>query len=137
MKENLNKLVSIILVMLLLASTTPWTVDKHYCMGHLIDVSFFTGASDCGMDMVLSDNTSEPAEKKSCCDDQTIIVEGQDNLNVSFENLSLDQQYFLAALSHSFFNLFKPIEKQYIKYEHYPPPLLVKNIQLLDEVFLI
>jgi len=137
MKENIHKLFSIAMALFLLASTTSWTVGKHYCMGHLMDVSFFADAEDCGMDMGLSDDASKMEEKSSCCNDEVLIVDGQDNLKMSFEDISLDQQIFLVAFAHSYSNLFKVVKEQPVPNEHYPPPVLVKDIQLLDEVFLI
>ncbi len=137
MKETVHRLFSILMAMLLLVSTTSWAVDKHYCMGHLMDVAFFVDAQDCGMDMALSDDTSKMEEKSSCCDDETIVVDGQDNLKISFEDIDLGQQFFLVSFAYSYLNVLKPIEERPVPNEHYPPPLLVKDIHILDEVFLI
>ncbi|MFH6603532.1 hypothetical protein ACEZ3G_08595 [Maribacter algicola] len=137
MKETVHRLFSILMAMLLLVSTTSWAVDKHYCMGHLMDVSFFANAKDCGMDMTPSDETSKTEEKSSCCDDETMVVDGQDNLKISVQDIDLGQQFFLVSFTYSYLNILSPIEELPVPNEHYPPPILVKNIHLLDEVFLI
>ena len=126
------------MALLLLASTTSWTVGKHYCLGHLVDVALFAPADDCGMGMDMSEKDgSEMMGENSCCDDELFVIEGQDDLNISFEDLSDDQQTFLVAFAYSYLYP-SPLDKeQYVPHEHYPPPLLVKDIQLLDEVFLI
>jgi hypothetical protein len=73
----------------------------------------------------------------TCCSDELIILEGQDELKLSFENLNLEQQHFIAAFSYSYINLFEGLEENITPFFGYPPPKLVKNIQLLDETFLI
>ena len=124
---------------MLLVSTTSWTIGKHYCMGLLMDTALFKHAEDCGMDMSM-DNEEEDAtasEEDGCCNDEIIALSGQEDLKPSFNKLDLDQQLFLVAFARSYYNLFPALSKQPIPNEYYPPPLLVKDIQLLDEVFLI
>lgn len=124
------------MALLLLASTTSWMVGKHYCMGHLVSVSLFAHAKDCGMDMGTSD-TSQIETESSCCSDQLIIVEGQDHLNISFNDNILVPQPFLTAFTYSYLALFKVQVERPVPHEHYPPPLLFKDIHVLDQVFLI
>lgn len=126
------------MALLLLASTTSWTVGKHYCLGHLVDIALFVPAQDCGMNMASSVEDGLVIESEnSCCNDELLVIEGLDNLKTSFEDLNDAQQIFLVAFTHSF--LYPPLldKEQYVPNEYYPPPLLVKDIQLLDEVFLI
>ena len=139
MKEGIRKIVSIAMTLLLLASTTSWMVGKHYCMGHLMDVSFFAHAEDCGMNMMVSDEDASLMEaQNSCCNNEIIVVEGQDDLKISFNDIRFDQHEFLAAFTFSYLNLFEICsERLSVPFEHYPPPILVKDIQLLDGVFLI
>jgi len=131
-KQFLHKTFSICMALLLLASTVSWTVGRHYCMGRLMNVSLFEHAADCGMT-----ETSFSTEKKSCCNDEMIVIDVQDDLKISLENILLDKQQFLVAYTLSYINLLKVGSEQEVLYNYYPPPLLVKNIQLLDEVFLI
>ncbi len=138
MKAILFKGVSIALALFLLASTTSWTVGKHYCMDRLVDVSFFAHAQDCGMDMGSSiGDTSQITTEDSCCSDQLILVEGQDHLKISFNDIVLEQQPFLTAFTYSYLALFKVQVERPTSHEHYPPPLLFKDIHVLDQVFLI
>jgi len=138
MKEISHRFFSAFLAMLLLASTTSWTVGKHYCMGHLMNVSLFAHAEDCGMDMMMDEGeTSRGEMENSCCDDEIITVEGQDDLKHSLEDISLGQQLFLAAFAYSYLKVLEFPSVRQLPNEYYPPPLLIKDIQLLDEVFLI
>ncbi|WP_245967149.1 HYC_CC_PP family protein [Ulvibacterium marinum] len=138
MKAIISKGVSIAMALLLLASTTSWTVGKHYCMGHLVSVSLFAHAPDCGMDMGDSMGaTSQMETEDSCCSDQLIVVEGQDHLTISLNDSILVPQPFLTAIAYSYLVLFEAKVERPLPHEHYPPPLLFKDIHVLDQVFLI
>ncbi len=126
------------MALLVLASTTSWTVGKHYCMDRLVDVSFFAHAQDCGMDMKASANdTSQMETEDSCCSDQLIVVEGQDRLTFSSYDGVLVPQPFLTAFTYAYLALFQAQKERPVPHEHYPPPLLFKDIHVLDQVFLI
>lgn len=124
------------MVLLLLASTTSWKVEKHFCMGHLIDIAFFSSAQDCGMAMNMDSNRSNESEN-SCCSNEIIVIDGQDDLKLSINDLDLEQQLFLVAFTSSYIDLFIGLKEQVVPSEQYPPPLLVKDIYMLDQVFLI
>ena len=136
MKEVFHKTISLAMAVLLLLSTTSWKVEKHYCMGHLMDVAFFSDVDTCGMDM--SDHADTKMQQdNSCCNDEVIVIDGQDDLKLSFNDLGMDQQSFLVAFTYSYIDLFETLAEQAVPHKQYPPPILVKDIQLLDEVFLI
>ena len=134
MKEVIRKIISLTMAFLLLASTVSWTVEKHYCMGHVVDIVFFGEAESCGMMMAMGDDM--PVEQ-SCCSDEIITVDGQDDLKLSFEEITLEQQVFLYAFTYSYLYLSTNLEEHVVLHEEYPPPLLVRDLQLLDQVFLI
>ena len=124
------------MALLLLLSTVSWKVEKHYCMGRLMDVALFTDVDTCGMDMsMIYENMDETIS--SCCDDEVVFVEGQDDLKISFNDLNVEQQSFLIAFTHSYLGSLQDVKELPVPHEKYPPPILFKNIQLLDEVFLI
>ena len=138
MKDALHKIVSIAMVFLLLLSTISWKVEKHYCMGRLMDMALFVDVADCGMGTAYNENSQNFDEtKQPCCDDEVIFIDGQDDLKIAFNDLDTDQQSFLIAFKHSYLNLFYVQTEKPVPFEQYPPPILVKDIQLLDEVFLI
>ena len=116
------------MALLLLASTVSWTVDKHICMGRVMDISLFSHADDCGMDMAM---------EKSCCDDESFTVQGQDDLKISFENFDLDQQIFLVSFVQTYFHLFEIDSEEPSTFSDYNPPPLIRDVQVLDQTFLI
>ena len=66
-----------------------------------------------------------------------IFYYGQNDLKTSFNDIKIDQHEFLVAFTYSYFSLFEIRSERSVLSEYYPPPILVKDIQLLDEVFLI
>ena len=138
MKEKLHRYFSCLMAVVLLFSTTSWKVEKHYCMGHLVDVAFFVDAQGCGMNPSSEYETEVTQEKNSCCDHEVIAVEGQNDLKPAFNDLDLEDGLFFADYAPSYYvGLFEPLQAKYISYSAYIPPKIVKNIHLLDAIFLI
>lgn len=134
----LHKAVAVAMAFLLLVSTTSWMVDTHYCMGHVRDIAFFKNADTCGMMMDMDRKTNPHLQtSKSCCSDELITLEGQDKVTLSFNDIQLGQQLFLAALTYTYLDLFPEVSHKEILQEHYPPPILVKDLLILDQVFRI
>jgi len=110
----------------------------HYCGDTLVDLGVFKQAKTCGMEMNESIPTSDNTfSKKGCCTDKHITVEGQDELNLTFDNLSLNQQIFITSFAYSYVNLFNDLKEKEKIFNEYPPPLIVKSIYKLDETYLI
>ncbi|RYC51927.1 hypothetical protein DN53_08560 [Flagellimonas olearia] len=128
MKQVFHQIMSSVMALLVLASTVSWTVDKHICMGKVQDISFFAHADDCGMDMEM---------EKSCCDDESFTVQGQDDLKISFDDFSVGQQLFLVSFVHSYFYLFENNVEEVSAFRDYAPPPLIQDVQVLHQTFLI
>ena len=117
---------------LVLFSTVSFTVDKHFCGKILVDQAVFSEAKTCGMHAETS-----PMAEDNCCDEEKVVVEGQKELKISFDDLDLEQQVFITALSFCYLGLFEEEPQAETPFFRYKPPLLVYDIQLLDETFLI
>ncbi|RDY59351.1 hypothetical protein DX873_08130 [Flagellimonas nanhaiensis] len=120
---------------MVLFSTVSWTVDKHLCMGRVMDISFFAHAEDCGMEEAATAMGEEL--EIPCCDDESFTLQGQDDLKLSWNDLDLEQQTFLVTFAQSYLDLYTPLEELPVPNEKYPPPILVRDVQVLDQVFLI
>jgi len=129
MKKALKHIVSLLMAFLVMFSTLSFTVDKHFCGGHLVDKAVFSKAETCGMQMSMAED--------HCCTNEKISVEGQDELKISFDTLDFSQQLFLTTFKFVYFELFETLPKQSIPFKDYSPPLIVSDIQLNDQVFLI
>ena len=76
-------------------------------------------------------------KEKSCCDDESFTVQGQDDLKISFENFDLDQQIFLVSFVQTYFHLFEIDSEEPSTFREYNPPPLIRDVQVLDQTFLI
>jgi hypothetical protein len=124
------------MALLVLISTVSFTVEKHYCGDVLVDVSLFTEAQKCGMEALEMEMAA--ITKMSCCKDTVDIVQGQDELSFkTFNDLDFNQQLFLVSFSYSYLNLFEGLPEQVIPHRDYSPPNLIRDIQVLDQVFII
>jgi len=135
-KQFLHKTFSVFLGLLVLFSTVSFTIVEHYCGNTLVDTAIFQKTKTCGTDM---DATADCLTvKKKCCKDELVIVKGQKELKVSpFEDLNFQQQLFFTTFTYTFITLFDGFEEQTYPHENYSPPILVADIQVLDQVFLI
>jgi len=138
MKQLIHKIVSLLMAFVVLFSTMSFTIDMHYCGDTLVDTAIFKKAKTCGMELQKEiQNSTCSITKKNCCSDKQINIEGQDELQISFDSLSLDQQVFVASFVYSYINLFEGIEENITSFSEYPPPLIVRSIYKLDEVYII
>ena len=138
MKTLFRNITAISLAFLVLFSTMSFVINEHYCGGELVASAIFSKAEVCGMEIQNTHTTTKNSlEKDSCCKDVEKLVEGQNDLKLDFTNLEQHQQVFIASFVYTYINLFESIEKENIQFKDYSPPLIVKDIQVLDEVFII
>ena len=126
------------MALLVLFSTLSFTIESHYCGDFLVDSTIFGSAKSCGMEVKQELPSSEcDITEKDCCSDEQLIVDGQDNLKTSFDKLEKEQELFVASFIYSYINLFTGSQTEYNSFRDYSPPLLVRDIQVLDQTFLI
>lgn len=125
------------MALFLLVSTVSWTIGMHFCGKSLVDIAFFEHAKKCGLDESSSAN-SENAEwsNSSCCAYKLAVIVGQDDLSTFHVESSIVLQY-LFIVSNTYSTLFGGTDVKLASYAKYLPPLLVRNVQLLDQVFII
>ena len=140
MKEKLHKSGAVTMALLLLFSTLSFSMDMHYCGDHLVDFSLFDKAESCGMMVVAEEAPADCSVIKSgmdCCTDVQILVEGQEDFKVSFDQLSYEQQLFLSSFVYSFIGHIEGIENMSPRDWEYAPPPLIQDVQVLYQTFLI
>lgn len=130
MKNTFQHIISVTMALLVLFSTFSFTVNKHYCGSDLIDQAVFSEAQSCGMDMGVN-------AEDHCCSNEKVAVEGQKDLKNNFTSFTFQQQLFVSTFTFTYVSLFETLPKQVIPFKDYAPPLLVSDIQLDDQVFLI
>ena len=140
MKETFRQIASFCMALMVLFSTLSFTVDMHYCGDQLVDYSFFEAADRCSM---ATSPSASPGENSimqmemDCCTDLEIVMEGRDDLKISIDNLTFEQQIFVSTFFYSYINLFKGVDKNTNSFKEYSPPPLIRDIQILDQTFLI
>ena len=142
MKETLRKITSTLMALIVLLSTMSFSVDMHYCGGHLVDFSMFDKVDTCMMKAEKSKDSSicevvEMETKTGCCSDLEVTIEGQDDLKISFDKLTFEQQQFVFSFTYSFINIYKEADENIVPFIDYVPPPLLRDVQILDQTFLI
>ncbi|WP_256935159.1 HYC_CC_PP family protein [Olleya sp. HaHaR_3_96] len=130
-----NKGVSIVMALVVLVSTLSFTIESHYCGEHLVDISIFTKAKQCGVDVATTDVT---VKTKGCCKNEIEVITGQDQLKINtFDDLQFSTQYFIKSFVYTYSQLFKRVPKQSIPHKNYAPPNLIIDFQVLHDVYII
>ncbi|HCE54250.1 MAG: hypothetical protein APF83_07430 [Lutibacter sp. BRH_c52] len=140
MKQFLRKISAIVLAFVVLFSTMSFTISEHYCGGDLVDSALFSKVDICNMDMYMQKTSSENDScdnNNNCCKDIIKHIEGQSDLKVDFSSLNFEQQVFVASFTYAYLNLFEGLAVNIIPFKYYTPPLLITDIHVLDQVFLI
>ena len=140
MKEAFRKIAGISMALTVLFSTMSFSLDMHYCGDHLVDFSLSEKVDTCMMKAEMSKSSSECAVmdmEMDCCSDIEVVIEGQEDLKISFDQFTFDQQLFVASFVYSYINLFEGIDENVIAFKEYSPPPLIRDVQILDQTFLI
>ena len=140
MKKCFHKISAFVMAIVVLLSTLSFTVNNHYCGDYLVDSSVFVNADSCKMKMqkaVASSSDACSIEKKSCCSDKVKFTEGQNDLSNS-DITEIDHEFVALLIFNNQDVVYnKHLETFFIPFEKYVPPLIIQDIQLLEETFLI
>ena len=140
MKAILQKISAIVMAVVLVFTTMSFTVNMHYCGDTLIKYSFTQPIESCGMD---TDEKFSPTvcdevlSKDSCCSYEQLLVEGQDEVKVSWHSFSIAQQATFRINSYSHIPLFLGAKQKLSSFKAHAPPLIVRDIYVLDQSFLL
>ncbi len=116
---------SLVLAMLVVLSTFSWTINKHVCMGRIVDVALFTQAKSCGMEAMLQDDSLE----QHCCDHQSDTVQGQEDLKVANSVVQLIVPFPNLVKKHTITDLSFLAYGNFTKHALKRPPPLVASIR--------
>ena len=136
MQQFLKHTCAILLAFLVLGSTFSFTINEHLCGGVPVSMSIGMEVETCGTEMEKELYTETTMQKPSCCDDITTFIQGQDELP-SQQDLEITTLTFIKAFVYSYIYVLPTTDQEKAVYKPYEPPPLVRDIQLLDETFLI
>ncbi|EWH12623.1 MULTISPECIES: HYC_CC_PP family protein [Cellulophaga] len=137
MKSIFHKIMSLVMTFVVLFSTMSFTVNMHYCGDTLVETAIFHKAKGCGMEMEKPSTDGCSITKKNCCDEEQLVVDGQDELQFQVDKISFEQQVFIASFVYTYISLFEGLENNVSTYEEYKPPLVVRQLYKIDETYLI
>ncbi|MFK7832329.1 MAG: hypothetical protein AB8B52_03545 [Winogradskyella sp.] len=137
MKQVFHKIMSLAMAFVVLLSTMSFTLSMHYCGDTLVETSMFHKAEGCGMEMEQSSTEGCSITKKNCCNDEQLIVDGQDELQLQVDKISFEQQVFIASFVYTYINLSEVLDNNVSSFEEYEPPLVIRQLYKIDETYLI
>jgi hypothetical protein len=129
---------------LVLLSSTSFTFGMHFCMGQLESIALFSGAEPCEMATQKSPCASDKHDsdcdhkitKKSCCEDQTVVMEGHEDLT-QVSKVAVPDFQMIAVLYAVVSILFSATAVDHYSFNDYSPPLIGRDITVLVQSFLI
>lgn len=138
MRKYFHSIASFCMALIVFMSTLSFTIESHYCGDVLVDSSIFGAVESCSMEVQQEPSSKEcDLTKKNCCSEEQLVVDGQDNLKISFDNLDKEQQLLVATFVNSYIKLFTDSQTDNIPFRDYSPPPLIRDVQVLDQTFLI
>ncbi|MCF6222323.1 MAG: hypothetical protein L3J34_01215 [Flavobacteriaceae bacterium] len=126
MKLYLKNIASIFLASIVFLSTMSFSMNIHHCMNNMMEES-------CTMETELSPTNCNLVSNNKCCSTDIIIKVADNELKKTTINNYSDTVIFLYA----YINLFEGLEENIIPFLNYDSPLISKDLQVINETFLI
>jgi len=150
--NNTYRIIALTMAFVMFATTVNLAIDMHYCQGQLKSVSFFGKAETCHEmtatmkncphhQKVVEETPSKEncsMRKKDCCDSKLLHIQSdleQVNSSSEFVVSQEFQQFIIAFVAVFFQNTF--IDKSVSNFQYYHPPIIVKDISVLNQSFLL
>ncbi len=136
----IHSILSMLLALLVLVSSTSFSVNMHVCGGHVSSIALVQKAAPCPMEVMPPCHGGMHQEKKSngCCEDKSVDFEGKD-FSSKVEHLSLEIQSasWIAELPYVISIAPSSSAKTHQSFALYKPPLLSHDISVLVHSFQI
>jgi hypothetical protein len=137
MRQVSHKILATVMAFVVLFSTMSFTVDMHFCGDTLVATSMFQKATGCGMEMEKPAAEGCAFVKSNCCKDKQMIIDGQDEMQLSIATLSFEQQVFITSFIYTYVHLFEGVDAAVTSYQAYQEPLVSRQLYKLAETYLI
>lgn len=137
----MKKFLSISLCFILLFSNLGLAMATHYCGGQAVKTGLTIGHGhlDCGMpDMDMdSEESKQGINANNCCENQYQFLEVEDDYRSSLVQITFNPDFAFLVFAHSLFSVELAQKSSKVKYSHYSPPLLLRDIPVLNQIFII
>lgn len=128
----LRKISAIIMAMFILLTTVGFALHSHHCNIKKETITSVAHARDC------CGTSDQKACPKDCCQDETLYIQIDVETSLPASAHEFTPEQIVAVLLHCILNtLFCQEEKVSAKYLNYRPPLLLQDIPVLVQSFLI
>jgi len=140
------------MAILVLVSSTGFSIDVHYCQGQLKSFSLLGKAKSCHQEVkkqhckkhkkscqsALSNQEKLSSCKKNCCSNKTFKVESNDEAK-KLQSLKLSQKQvqFITVFVQVFLLEKTDLSRIILPHLNYIPPLMNKDIPVLIQSFLL
>ncbi len=136
------------LAMAIFVSSISCAIDFHYCQGQLKSFNLFGKAKNCHEIAAKKASCPHHAKVKSeslacsrdkdCCTNKTVVLDSDVDLQIVDSNvLKLNNQFFVAVPDRASFRVFLESDQEVIPHARYKPPLILKDISILYDTFLL
>lgn len=136
MKSFLKHISVFAAAFLVLFATFSFTINEHICGGEKVSFAIGIEAKTCGMELETSTSEQTTLQQTPCCSNISTLIQGQDELP-SQDTFTITPHTFITAFVYSYIYILTEEDTEKAVFKPYKPPPLVKDIQLLDETFLI
>lgn len=142
------RIISLIMAVMVFCSSSGFSLDLHYCQGQLKSFSILGKAKNCHemanmshckhhgptTTSICSDN-----EDKNCCNNETLLVKSDLELQVNSFKLNLDknEEWFITAFASIFLYNYSIEYNETELFQIHRPPLIPRDICVLFQNFLL
>ncbi|WGK65310.1 HYC_CC_PP family protein [Croceiramulus getboli] len=139
MKKGVHQIAAVLMACVVLFTTQSFAVNMHYCGNTIVDVALWSSAKGCGMEQLQKSTPCEDPSMtlESCCKDQKIVKEGQNDLKSSLDTIAFEKQTLMPVLFFGTAPLSTTLVDPKPAFKAYSPPFLERDIQILYETYLI
>jgi len=137
MKKLITSFVSVCMAIIVLMSTMSFTVNVRYCDENIVATTLNSNDDPCSTeDLKALEDCCIP--KKDCCQDAEIVFEGYEELRIQIsKELKIQKLDPQALLVDAFYPFYEVTFSNNVHYPSYIPPIIIRDRQLIHQVFLI
>ena len=135
----MQKVISIVLTILMLASSTGVTYAKHFCGDFEVLSTLTFGKKNLTCSMAMESDDCDDSDSKSyqCCKNKYENVETDDNYSLSLFDLQINVPFIASFVPIFIFKQFCDTSEALLLYANYKPPPIGKDLSVLYQVFTI
>lgn len=138
MCPNLKKIISIFFTGIVLATTSSFTANMHFCCENLVSFSILGEARMCNSEQSQGKASGQcEMGEKDCCSNHSFSIHGQSDFSADFIDLDFRTITFLKVFFNTYLHRFEEHDTKVAPFSGYLSPLLQQDLLILHETLLI